>query len=131
MDQCLFCKIVNKDIPSEIIFEDDLSLAFMDAYPVVEGHLLIIPKNHHPTFHDIPDDELSRIMRNLKTIANAVGADNYNILQNNGRKAGQTVFHAHFHLIPRDSDKVGFNYTFEALKNTDQKGAAERIRRNL
>lgn len=131
MDQCIFCKIIKREIPSEIIFEDDLTIAFMDAFPVSEGHLLIIPKDHHEKFHDLPEQLISVILNNLKRIALASGVSNYNILQNNGKVAGQTVLHVHFHLIPRDTDRVGFTYSFGALEGLDQKGFAEKIRNNL
>ncbi|MHA2098653.1 MAG: HIT family protein [Candidatus Kariarchaeaceae archaeon] len=131
MDDCIFCKIVKREIPSEIIFEDDLTLAFMDAFPVSEGHLLIIPKNHYEKFHDLPEEVISVILNNLKTIALAARVSNYNLLQNNGKVAGQSVFHAHFHLIPRDTERVGFTYSFGALEGVDQKSVADRIRTNL
>jgi diadenosine tetraphosphate (Ap4A) HIT family hydrolase len=122
---------VKREIPSEIIFEDDLTLAFMDAFPVSEGHLLIIPKNHYEKFHDLPEEVISVILNNLKTIALAARVSNYNLLQNNGKVAGQSVFHAHFHLIPRDTERVGFTYSFGALEGVDQKSVADRIRTNL
>jgi diadenosine tetraphosphate (Ap4A) HIT family hydrolase len=131
MDDCVFCKIVNREIPSELIFEDKLTMAFMDAFPVSEGHLLIIPKHHYEKFHNLPEEILEIILKNLKKVAVAAGISNYNILQNNGKVAGQTVFHVHFHLIPRDTDRVGFTYSFGALDNVDQKGFAEKIRNNL
>ena len=131
MNDCIFCKIIKRDIPSEIIFEDNLTIAFMDAFPVSEGHLLIIPKQHYEKFHNIPDEVIEAILKNLKKIAIAASVSNYNILQNNGKVAGQTVFHAHFHLIPRDTDRIGFTYSFGALEGVDRKSFAEKIRNNL
>ncbi|KAI0260960.1 HIT-like domain-containing protein [Gloeopeniophorella convolvens] len=106
---CIFCKIIKGEIPSFKLLETDLSYAFLDIGPLSKGHALIIPKYHAEKMHELPDEYLSEAMPIAKKIALAQGAENYNILQNNGRIAHQHVDHVHFHVIPKpsESDKEG------------------------
>ncbi|GAA5934594.1 adenosine 5'-monophosphoramidase [Sporobolomyces koalae] len=108
-DSCIFCKIIQGKIPSFKLIDTELSYAFLDIGPISKGHALVIPKHHGAKLHDLPDEAMTDILKNLKKIAVAQGLDNYNILQNNGRIAHQVVDHVHFHLIPKpsDSDKEG------------------------
>ena len=105
MIDCLFCKIINKEIPANIIYEDDKVLAFLDVSPVHKGHTLIIPKEHHPNLLEMPDQSLAEVattaQRLAKAIKEATNADGFNITQNNGAVAGQSIFHFHLHIIPR------------------------------
>lgn len=105
MDDCIFCKIVKGEVPSYKVYEDDNFLAFLDHTPVNSGHTIIIPKKHHETFLDLPDDILTKVLMVIKKIApaivNGTGASGFNLNLNNGRVAGQMVFHAHWHIIPR------------------------------
>lgn len=101
---CIFCKIAKKEIPSEIIFEDDLILAFKDINPQSPSHILIIPKEHYPSLNEIPEEKkeiLSHILMNIKKIAQQTGASEkgYRVVLNTGKNAGQEVFHVHFHLL--------------------------------
>ena len=102
---CIFCKIVNGDIPCSKIYEEQRILAFMDINPLSPGHCLVIPKEHHATLIDCPSDLLAELASRLPAIAQAViavtNADGYNLLNNNHRSAGQLVDHVHFHIIPR------------------------------
>ena len=104
---CIFCKIINKEIPSKIVYEDKDFLAMLDIAPATRGHVLIVPKEHAVTMSDLSDDKLSKILVLAKKIVDAMkkvhGFTDYNIIQNNGRLAGQTVSHYHLHLIPRYS----------------------------
>lgn len=104
---CIFCKILNNEIPSKKIYEDDDFLAMLDIAPATRGHVLIVPKEHAVTMSDLSDDKLSKILVLAKKIVDAMkkvhGFTDYNIIQNNGRLAGQTVSHYHLHLIPRYS----------------------------
>ena len=104
---CIFCKILNNEIPSKKIYEDDDFLAMLDIAPATKGHVLIVPKEHAVTMSDLSDDKLSKILVLAKKIIDAMkkvhGFTDYNIIQNNGRLAGQTVSHYHLHLIPRYS----------------------------
>ncbi|MFA5020362.1 MAG: HIT domain-containing protein [Candidatus Pacearchaeota archaeon] len=101
--ECIFCKIALKEIPAEIIYENNSFISFPDVNPKVEGHTLIIPKKHFETCIDIPSslgEELLDAIKNTAEIRIKQGADGFNILQNNGKAAGQIVMHAHFHLLP-------------------------------
>ncbi len=108
MNECIFCKIIKGDIPSDKVYEDDKFLAFLDITPMNLGHTLLIPKEHHKDLFEIPDTTLCEIGPAIKKIAEAVKegtkAHGINIGMNNGPVAGQVVFHAHIHIIPRFSD---------------------------
>jgi len=101
---CIFCKIIKGDIPSLKLVETDLSYSFLDINPLAKGHALVIPKYHAEKLHQLPDEYLADALPVAKKIAVAQGAENYNILQNNGRIAHQVVDHVHFHVIPKPSD---------------------------
>jgi len=106
---CIFCKIVKGDIPSFKLFESDKVLAFLDINPLSRGHALVIPKYHGEKLLDIPDDQLSEILPVVKKLVKATGAENYNVLQNNGRIAHQEVDHVHFHMIPKPNADEGMS----------------------
>ncbi|EJT75808.1 hypothetical protein GGTG_05737 [Gaeumannomyces tritici R3-111a-1] len=107
MASCLFCKIIKGDIPSFKLYESDKVFAFLDINPLTEGHALVIPKFHGVKLHDIPDDSLTEILPVAKKLAQAAGATEYNVLQNNGAIAHQVVEHVHFHMIPKPNDAEG------------------------
>lgn len=109
---CIFCKIISEEIPCKKVYEDGDFLAILDLAPATKGHVLILPKEHAATLLDLSDDKLSKIFIVAKKIIKAMkevhGFSNYNIIQNNGRLAGQTVDHFHLHLIPRYSlEEIG------------------------
>ncbi|PMD20500.1 HIT-like protein [Hyaloscypha hepaticicola] len=106
---CIFCKIVKGDIPSLKLFESDKVLAFLDINPLSRGHALVIPKHHGEKLTDIPDDALTEILPVVKRLVKATGAENYNVLQNNGRIAHQEVDHVHFHMIPKPNAEEGMS----------------------
>jgi len=105
MDGCVFCKVVAGEIPAARIYEDDAVLAFLDIGPISDGHALVIPKRHCATLHECDPRILGGLACGLGRIAKAVveamDADGYNVLSNNGSAAGQVVEHLHFHIIPR------------------------------
>jgi len=101
---CIFCKIIKGDIPCLKLIETSLSYSFLDINPLAKGHALVIPKYHAEKLHELPDEYLADALPLAKKIAIAQGAENYNILQNNGRIAHQVVDHVHFHVIPKPSD---------------------------
>ena len=107
-DDCIFCKLANGEIPTRAIYEDELFKVFMDASPVTRGHSLIVPKNHYDNLYSLGDEEAKAIMPLAKKLAtkmtDVLHADGFNILQNNGTVAGQSVFHYHLHLVPRFKD---------------------------
>lgn len=135
-DDCVFCKMVEGQIPCAKIFEDDTILAFLDIGPISDGHTLVVPKQHFEKLHDCPTELLGGICSRLGAIAGAVAkavnSHGYNLLCNNGRAAGQLVKHLHFHIIPRNVGDGVFDrwpsYKYEDGKIED---IADRIRRNL
>ena len=104
-DNCIFCKLANKDIPTNIIYEDDRFTVILDASPATKGHALILPKNHAANIYELPDEDASAVFVLAKKLATKMTeilhCDGFNIVQNNHEIAGQTVFHFHMHLIPR------------------------------
>lgn len=102
---CLFCKIVRGEIPCAKVYENDAVLAFLDIAPVNKGHTLVIPKAHHADIHDLPPALGERLLEAVQAVGasfkGALGATGMNLGMNNGASAGQMVFHAHWHLIPR------------------------------
>lgn len=112
---CIFCKIGRGEIPSMKVFEDQAVMAFLDVNPLAEGHLLIIPKQHRERLEDMSPDEVAAVTRHLPRLARAVmaatGTNAYNVLQNNGQAAQQSVGHVHFHIIPRRAgDSLGYRW---------------------
>ncbi|KAI0165078.1 HIT domain-containing protein [Hypoxylon sp. FL1284] len=107
MAACIFCKIIKGEIPCFKLFESDKTLAFLDINPLSRGHALVIPKFHGAKLTDIPDDHLNEVLPVVKKLATALGAVDFNVLQNNGRIAHQVVDHVHFHMIPKPDEKQG------------------------
>lgn len=107
-EDCVFCKIISGEIPSKTIYEDDDFKVIFDIAPATRGHAIIIPKKHVTDIFQISDEMASEIYLLAKRLAEAFKEvfhyDGFNILQNNGKLAGQTIFHLHMHLIPRYSD---------------------------
>jgi len=118
---CIFCKIVKGDIPSFKLFESDKVFAFLDINPLSKGHALVIPKHHGAKLTDIPDDSLAELLPVVKKLVLATGAEDYNVLQNNGRIAHQEVDHVHFHMIPKPNEKEGLGIVWPQQK-TDMDG---------
>ncbi|KAH8553982.1 HIT-like domain-containing protein [Umbelopsis sp. PMI_123] len=104
-DNCIFCKIVHNEAPSVRVYEDEHVVAFMDIAPITLGHTLVIPKKHYATLDAMSAEDMAKIGSVLPRIAKAVilgcGTKDFNIMQNNGKRAGQVVFHVHYHIIPR------------------------------
>jgi histidine triad (HIT) family protein len=112
VEDCIFCKIVKKEIPSKVVFENEKSLAFLDIFPINDGHTVVIPKNHYKNIEDIPEDELTELFKVIKNIAILIHKQlkiaGYNILQNNFEAAGQIIMHFHVHIIPRNKTDEKF-----------------------
>ncbi len=107
-DDCIFCKLANGDIPTNTIYEDSDFRVFLDAGPATKGHCLIVPKEHFDDLENIDDSVASKVMplakKIMKLLKEKLSWDGFNVVQNNGEAAGQTVFHFHVHLIPRYKD---------------------------
>ncbi|OQD74559.1 hypothetical protein PENDEC_c010G04770 [Penicillium decumbens] len=114
---CIFCKIIKGDIPSFKIFESEKVFAFLDIQPLSRGHALVIPKFHGAKLTDIPDEDLTEILPVAKKIAKASGAEDFNVLQNNGRIAHQVVDHVHFHMIPKPNEQEGLGIGWPAKES--------------
>ena len=107
-EDCIFCKIANGSIPSKTIYEDEKFRVILDLGPATKGHALILPKEHYADISEIPEETIGDAMKLAKKMAglmtDKLGCDGFNIVQNNGEAAGQTVKHFHIHLIPRYKD---------------------------
>ena len=103
---CIFCKIISKEIPVKLLVETDLCIGFLDAFPLTKGHTLIIPKNHYEKIQDLPADVNSEIFSTMYKLISKVdsltGATLVAI--HNGKDSGQEIPHVHIHLIPRSKD---------------------------
>lgn len=102
---CIFCDIAAGKADTQVIFENDNYKAFLDINPINFGHTLVIPKKHYDNFLTIPEKELFGLIKLTQFLAGVIkrslNADGFNIISNNGISAGQSVFHSHFHIIPR------------------------------
>lgn len=133
MEECLFCKIVNGEIPSHKVYEDENSFAFLDIESLSEGHTLIIPKNHHVLLSDMTEDDLGKLFACVKKVlgmvSRATNASGFSILQRNGKAAGQVIDHVHVHIIPRhEGDGLGFTWNTKKLSEEELKRIADKIR---
>ncbi len=115
-ENCIFCKILAGDIPSYQIYEDDDFKVILDVGPASRGHALIIPKEHYKNLYELPEELAAKAFvlgkKLITALTEILGCDGYNLVQNNGEVAGQTVDHFHLHLIPRyedDDARVGWN----------------------
>ncbi len=132
-DDCIFCKIAAGEIPSRKIYEDKDLIAIMDLNPTSKGHSLIIPKEHCTNIYDIDEDIAAKVMKTAKKLATkmtvALNCDGFNLLQNNGETAGQTMFHFHMHLIPRykDADNNMLKFTSVSFSDEEMDSIREQI----
>lgn len=130
---CIFCKIINQEIPSYRIYEDEHTYAFLDISPLSQGHTLVVPKKHSEHVLEADSMTITHCFNTIKRITNhyddVLNASGYNIISNVHESSGQTVFHTHFHIIPRfikneelfdslreDNTKVDIKTTFESIK---------------
>ena len=132
---CIFCDIINGKSEAEIIYEDENIISFLDIRPVNYGHTLVVPKKHYDNFLSLTSTELNYLINGLQTISRAVQktvkADGFNIVVNSGKAAGQTVFHFHFHIIPRFTNDFSFSPNFKKYSNGSMKEFADKIRIEL
>lgn len=114
---CIFCEIVNKEIPGKIIYEDDICLAFLDLSQVTNGHTLVVPKSHYNNFLEADDEVVAHMFKVSRKLGNELvdklNARGMNILSNINEVAGQSVKHFHIHLIPRYDENDGLEITFK------------------
>jgi len=105
---CIFCKIVNGEIPSNKVLENDKFLAFHDINPVAPVHVLIIPKNHYPKFDETPVELMPEMALFIREVADKLGITDYRLITNNGSMAGQEVFHLHIHMVANPQGKLAW-----------------------
>lgn len=137
-DNCIFCKLAWGDIPTNVIYEDERFTVIMDADPATRGHALILPKTHAANIYELPDEYASGVFVLAKKLAvrmtEVLKCDGFNVVQNNGEIAGQTVFHFHMHLIPRyigdgNEEKLGWNHAGLSAEEIAETAALLDLRR--
>ncbi|MHA1239652.1 MAG: HIT family protein [Promethearchaeota archaeon] len=123
-DDCIFCKIIAKEIPSKILYENNNTIAFLDIFPISQGHTIVIPKKHFANLETIPVNELYDVMKTVKISSNLIyknlDIDGYNILQNNFKAAGQVINHFHIHIIPRSGADGKFKLLIPREQATEE-----------
>lgn len=132
-DDCIFCKIANGEIPSATLYEDEDFRVILDLGPASKGHALILPKEHYPNLYELPDELASKAIllakKMIVKMTKALDCDGFNVVQNNGEPAGQTVFHFHMHLIPRyKNDQAGFGWNVGELNEADREEILAKMR---
>lgn len=133
MENCIFCKIANGEIPAATLYEDEDFRVILDLGPASKGHALILPKTHAANIYELSDELAAKAMILAKKMAtamtDALKCDGFNIVQNNGEPAGQTVFHFHMHLIPRyKNDGVGITWTPGELTEEDKEEILAKVK---
>ena len=133
MENCIFCKIANGEIPSATLYEDDEFRVILDLGPASKGHALILPKSHAANIYELPDETAGKAMILAKHMAakmtDALKCDGFNIVQNNGEIAGQTVFHFHMHLIPRKAgDQAVPEWEHLSLSDDEMKEICDKMK---
>ena len=120
---CIFCSIINKEIPSSCIYEDDQVMAFLDLSQVTKGHTLVVPKKHYDNLLECDDETLAHLIQVVKMLAvrisERLNAQGVNVLNNTHETAGQTVNHLHFHIIPRYSENDAVVIQFNESEKQD------------
>jgi histidine triad (HIT) family protein len=134
MTDCIFCKIISKKIPSEILYENDKVISVLDINPIHFGHALILPKQHCRDFLDLPDETYHSILQAAKIVTHALveslKLEGYNLFSNNGTIAGQSVFHFHLHITPRyRNDNIRFVLNLKEYSGGDMKKYGTMIRK--
>lgn len=132
-DNCIFCKIANGEIPSATFYEDEEFRVILDLGPASKGHALILPKEHYANIYELNEETVAKAFVLAKKMAErmtkALNCDGFNIVQNNGSVAGQTVFHFHMHLIPRyEGDGVGLGWKPGTLTDESKAEIIERLK---
>jgi histidine triad (HIT) family protein len=128
LSECIFCQILSGEIPAHVLYEDESAVALLDAFPMVEGHALVVPRRHHRLLQDMPAEEAAALFRAVHAVAGrlqaALQAPALNVGLNNGAAAGQAVPHVHVHLIPRFEGDGGASL-HAIVRRDDQRPVAE------
>lgn len=134
--QCVFCDIIHRRLPAEILYENDKAIALLDINPIHYGHALVIPKTHCTDFLSLPDSDLHDILSVTQLVARAIvrefKLDGFNIFSNNGRVAGQSVFHFHMHVTPRyPDDNIRFVLQLKSYPHGEMAEVANKLRQHI
>jgi histidine triad (HIT) family protein len=132
-EKCIFCKLANGEIPTATLYEDEDFRVILDASPAAKGHALIIPKEHYANLYELDDELAAKVLvlakKMITKLTDVLGCDGYNIVQNNGEAAGQTVYHFHLHMIPRyKDDGVGIGWKMGELVDEDKEELLAKMR---
>lgn len=132
MENCIFCKIANGDIPSATIYEDENVRVILDIAPAAKGHAILLIKEHAANIFELDSELAGKVFSVVPKVASAIqkvlGCDGMNILQNNGEAAGQTVFHLHIHFIPRwNEDAIQIKWATGEYADGEAAALAEKI----
>lgn len=134
MSDCIFCSIAAGEIDAEVVFENDYAIGFLDANPVVDGHTVVVPKEHFERFTDLTEEVATGVFATVRevneAIQNGLGADGTNIGINDGEAAGQAIPHTHVHVIPRYHDDGGgsLHSIVSGAQESDLKEIGEKLR---
>ena len=131
-ENCIFCKLANGEIPTATLYEDEDFRVILDANPASKGHALIIPKEHYANLYELDETLAGKAMilakKMITKLTEVLGCDGYNLVQNNGECAGQTVFHFHLHMIPRyKDDGVGLGWKLNKLTDEDREDILSKV----
>lgn len=133
-EHCTFCEILKNEKTASYVYEDNGTIAILDIRPINEGHTLVIPKKHYENLYEIPDEEVAYLFKIVKKVASAVkkgiNADGISIFQNNGRAAGQVIFHVHVHIVPRYEEQRSHRLRYDASREKLDE-VARKIRKHL
>ncbi len=135
MDQCIFCKIIAGELPSSKVYEDEHVVAFLDIHPVAPGHTLVVPKTHCDDLIGCDPTAAAHMIQAAQKVASAVvkatGAEGFNLGVNNGRAAGQVIFHLHMHVIPRYSQDGLKLWGVQEYKEGEKDVIVEKVRNTM
>lgn len=133
MTECIFCKIINGEMPCFKVYEDENVIGFLDIYPITEGHILIATKKHYQDMLEMNLDESKSIMKAAnklgKDVMTKLGAEGFNFTTNNGAAAGQDIFHLHFHILPRKKDDGLVSWPNHNTNMEELKALAEKLKK--
>jgi histidine triad (HIT) family protein len=133
---CEFCNIIQRDSRAEILYQNQNAIAILDINPIHFGHVLVIPRTHAESFLEVPESELADVIHAAQIVTRAIvkslKPQGYNIFSNNGRAAGQSIFHCHFHITPRYAgDNIRFILTLKKYTGSEMALYADRIRKHI
>jgi histidine triad (HIT) family protein len=134
-EECVFCRIVSRRAPSNIVYEDDRYIAFLDTFPFSRGHTLVCPKEHGETIWDMKEADIAELFKVAfkvsKAVVSAMGADGFRFVQNNGEAANQVVAHVHVHVIPVKMEDKGRFVDRKRFTPEEMSAVAESIRSEM